>query len=156
MRPLIQLTIANIRSFARDRAAMFWTLAFPLIFILMFGAIFTGGGSATRTFAWVDLDGSAASASLRTSFAGLENVELTDEAEADALAAMREGDVRAVLIVPDGYGAALAAAGDAPRPPVTITVYTDPTQQNQTADTFRFVDTVLGRVNLEVSGRGPA
>ena len=37
-----------------------------------------------------------------------------------------------------------------------ITVYTDPTQQNQTADTFRFVETVLGRVNLEVSGRGPA
>ena len=76
MQPLIQLTIANIRSFVRDRAAMFWTLAFPLIFILMFGAIFTGGGSSTRTFAWVDDDGSAASAALRAAFAGLEDVLL--------------------------------------------------------------------------------
>ena len=28
----------------RDRAALFWTLAFPLIFIVMFGFIFQGGG----------------------------------------------------------------------------------------------------------------
>jgi ABC-2 type transport system permease protein len=122
----------------------------------MFGAIFTGGGTSTRTFAWVDDDGSAASAELRAAFAGLEDVELRDMTEGDGLAGMRQGDLRAVLVVPDGYGAAIAAAAGAPGPPVAITVYTDPTQQTQTADTFRFVDTILGRVNLEVSGRGPA
>ena len=36
MRPLIQLSIANIRSFTRDRAALFWTFAFPLIFVVLF------------------------------------------------------------------------------------------------------------------------
>jgi ABC-2 type transport system permease protein len=156
MQPLIQLTIANIRSFVRDRAALFWTLAFPLIFILMFGAIFTGGGSSTRTFAWVDDDGSAASAELHDAFAALEGVELTDTTEAAGLAAMREGDLNAVLVVPAGFGEAIAAAIQAPGPPVALTVYTDPTQQQETADTFRFVDAVLGRINLEISGRGPA
>ncbi|MCI0582062.1 MAG: ABC transporter permease [Chloroflexi bacterium] len=156
MQPLIQLTIANIRSFVRDRAALFWTLAFPLIFILMFGAIFTGGGSSTRTFAWVDDDGSGASAELRAAFAALDGVELTDTAEEDALASMRAGDLNAVLVVPEGYGEAIAAAAQAPGPPVAITVYTDPTQQQETADTFRFVDTVLGQVNLAIAGRGPA
>ncbi len=156
MRPLIQLTIANIRSFTRDRAAMFWTLAFPLIFILMFGAIFTGGGSSTRNFAWVDDDGSAASTRLRAAFAALEDVELEDVSEDEGVAAMRKGDLRAVLVVPDGYGSAVEAAAAAPGPPVAITVYTDPTQQTQSADTFRFVETVLGQVNLAVSGRGPA
>ncbi|MBA3877426.1 MAG: ABC transporter permease [Anaerolinea sp.] len=156
MQALLQLTIANIRSFVRDRAAMFWTLVFPLIFILMFGAIFTGGGTSTRVFAWVDGDGSAASAELRAAFAELDNVELRDATEAGGLDAMRQGDLRAVIVVPAGYGAAVAAAARAPGPPVAITVYTDPTQQNQSADTFRFVQTVLGRINLEVSGRGPA
>lgn len=156
MQPLLQLTIANIRSFTRDRAAMFWTLAFPLIFILMFGAIFTGGGSSTRTFGWVDDDRSSASAELRAAFAALEDVELTDTTEADALAAMRQGDLRAVLVVPDGYEDAVAAAAEAPGPPVEIAVYTDPTQQTQSADTLRFVATVLGQVNLQLSGRGPA
>ena len=35
MTPLLALTRANIRSYTRDRAALFWTLAFPLIFIFM-------------------------------------------------------------------------------------------------------------------------
>ena len=46
MHALIALTIANIRSFVRDRAALFWTLAFPVIFIILFGTIFSGGGRA--------------------------------------------------------------------------------------------------------------
>ena len=44
MNTLVRLTTANLKSFTRDRAAMFWTLAFPLVFILLFGAIFSGGG----------------------------------------------------------------------------------------------------------------
>ena len=46
MTALIALTIANIKSYVRDRAALFWTLAFPLIFIVMFGFIFQGGGGS--------------------------------------------------------------------------------------------------------------
>ena len=33
MQALLALTVANIKSYLRDRAALFWTLAFPLIFI---------------------------------------------------------------------------------------------------------------------------
>ena len=40
MRALIALTIANLRSYTRDRAALFWTIGFPLIFIVLFGFIF--------------------------------------------------------------------------------------------------------------------
>ena len=47
MRALLALTVANIKSYLRDRAALFWTLAFPLIFIFLFGFIFQGGGSAS-------------------------------------------------------------------------------------------------------------
>jgi ABC-2 type transport system permease protein len=156
MTALLELTKANIRSFTRDRAALFWTLAFPLIFILMFGAIFTGGGDSTRTYAWVDQDGSAQSSELRTALAAVENVELVDEDEAAGLEAMRKGDVDGVLVVPAGYGEALGELATQPGPPTTIQVYTDPTQQNQTAATFQLVGGVLGQINLEISGRGPA
>ena len=43
MHALMALTRANIKSYTRDRAAVFWTLAFPLVFIVMFGLIFQGG-----------------------------------------------------------------------------------------------------------------
>lgn len=156
MQTLFQLTIANIRSFTRDRAAMFWTMAFPLIFILMFGAIFTGGGSSNRTFGWVDLDASTASSALRADFAGLDKVEIRDMTEDEGLTAMRAGDLDAVIVVPAGYGAAVEAAAQQPGPPISLTVYTDPTQQNQSAATFGSVNAILGQVNLGVTGRGPA
>ncbi len=155
MQALLELTKANIRSFVRDRAALFWTLAFPMIFILMFGSIFSGGGSSTRSYAWVDLDRTPASAQLRAAFAAIEDVELTDESEADGVAAMRNGDLRGVLVVPAGYGQALGSAATNPGPPVAITVYTDPTQQNSSGATLGLVQQVLGVVNLQATGRGP-
>ena len=46
MKALLALTVANIRSYTRDRAAVFWTLAFPLVFIVLFGLIFQGSPAA--------------------------------------------------------------------------------------------------------------
>ena len=80
--PCRALTVANIRSYVRDRAAVFWTLAFPLIFIFMFGFIFQGGGDtrpdrragSTRT-------APRRPAQLHAAFAAAEGLELTDAAD---------------------------------------------------------------------------
>ena len=109
MRALWTLTVANIRSYTRDRAALFWTLAFPLIFIVMFGLIFQGGGESRLNLAWVDGDGSSQSTELRAALAAASGVDLEDFAEADALAKMRIGEVDAVIVVPEGYGRELEA-----------------------------------------------
>jgi ABC-2 type transport system permease protein len=156
MRALVQLTLANIRSFVRDRAAMFWTIAFPLIFILMFGAIFSGGDDPPRLFGWVDNDRSSQSAQLRAAFDAVANVDLADASEPDALEQMRKGDLRAVLVVPSGYGATITALAETPGNPASIVVYADPTQANATADTMQVVNAVLDGVSLAIIGRGPA
>jgi ABC-2 type transport system permease protein len=156
MDALLQLTLANIRSFVRDRSALFWTLAFPLIFILMFGAIFTGGGTQTREFGWVDQDASAESAQLRGAFESIDSVELVEASQEDALAQMRSGDVRAVIVVPAGYGEAVRALAGSPGAPTRVVVYTDPTQSSAAGDTMQVVAGVLDGVSLAISGRGPA
>ena len=82
MHALMALTRANIKSYMRDRAAVFWTLAFPLVFIVLFGLIFQGG-SSDLTLAWVDDDGSPESAQLRADFAaqpGVAPVDLSQDA----------------------------------------------------------------------------
>ena len=156
MDALIQLTIANIRSFVRDRAALFWTLAFPLIFIVMFGAIFSGGGDQGRTFGWVDDDASPESAQLRAAFAGVPNLELVDATEAEALEQMRRGDVSAVLVVPAGYAERIVAVAQDPSgEAVPIEVYTDPAQQQQEGITLQIVGAVFDAVSLAVRGGGP-
>lgn len=153
MTALTALTIANIRSYVRDRAALFWTLVFPLIFIFMFGFIFQGGGESTLSLGWVDQDGSPAAAQLREAFGAQEGTDLTVTDEADALEEMRQGDIDAVVEVPAGYGAAVEAAAAGSGPPTSVVVYTDPSRQNLVAAVYQSIGAVLGVVNL--GGRPP-
>ena len=153
MTALLALTVANIKSYVRDRAALFWTLAFPLIFIFMFGLIFQEGGESRLTLAWVDEDGTPAATQLRDEFAAQEGTELVTAAKEAALAEMREGDVDAVILVPAGYGEAVAAGAAGSGGPTPVVVYTDPSRSNLVAAVYQSVQAVLGIVNL--GGRPP-
>jgi ABC-2 type transport system permease protein len=148
---LFLLTVANIKSFTRDRAALFWTLAFPLIFVFLFGAIFSGGDNA-RTIGFGDLDASPASAQLRAAFAALPNVELVDGTQDELTAKMRDGELSAVIVVPDGYAETVAAGSV----PARLTVYTDPSQSQADGATRQLVGFVLAQVNQLASGQPPA
>jgi ABC-2 type transport system permease protein len=154
MNALFALTVANIKSYVRDRAALFWTLAFPLIFIFMFGFIFQGGGGSELNLGWVDGDGSPASAQLRDAFTASGAAKIVESSEDDALAQMRNGKVDAVIVVQQGYGATVAAgAAGTGQAPAAITVYTDPSRSNLAASVYQVVGSVLGVVNL--GGRPP-
>jgi ABC-2 type transport system permease protein len=153
MRALSALTVANVRGFVRDRAALFWTLAFPLIFIFLFGFIFQGSGGPALDVAWVDEDASPASARLRAAFAAEDGVELTDQDRAAAIASMQDGEADTVIVVPAGYGAGLAAAESGTGASAQIEVYTDPSRQQLQGSVYQVVGSVLGVVNL--GGRPP-
>jgi ABC-2 type transport system permease protein len=151
MRALLLLTLANIKSFTRDRSALFWTLAFPLIFVLLFGSIFSGG-SSERTIGFADSDVTPASAQLKQAFAGLPNVKIVNGSEAELLDRMKKGDVSTVVVVPLGYGQQIATKTG----PANVTVYTDPSQSQAEAATRQLVGFVLSAVNQAASGVPPA
>ncbi len=41
MKPFFSLLNASFKEFVRDRMAMFWSLVFPIMFILIFGTVFS-------------------------------------------------------------------------------------------------------------------
>jgi ABC-2 type transport system permease protein len=151
VRALLLLTVANIKSFTRDRAALFWTLAFPLIFVLLFGSIFSGG-SSQRSIGFADLDQTPASAQLKTAFEALPNVKLVEGTEDELVASMRRGELSAVIVVPQGYGQTVAAKTG----PADVTVYTDPSQSAADGATHQVVGYVLSAVNQAAAGVPPA
>jgi ABC-2 type transport system permease protein len=144
------LTLANIKSFLRNRTALFWTFAFPVIFVILFGAIFSGG--TTRfSLAWVDEDNSPASQQLRDGFANVSVLELNDTDQADALERMRGGEYDAVLIIPAGTGASIAGGGTA-----NLVLYTDPSASTATSVLTQTVGQVVGTMNQGITGQPPA
>jgi len=152
MRSLRALVLANLRSFLRDRLALFWTLAFPILFVVLFGSIFSSNGPSTFKTGWVDQDGTPATAGLRQGFAATGLLDLRDEALDDALAAMRAGDLAAVIVVPAGTGAAMSTPG---AQPVALAVYTDPSQQTTSTTVIQVVSQVVGAANLVAAGATP-
>jgi ABC-2 type transport system permease protein len=152
MRALLALTLANIRSYMRDRAALFWTLAFPLVFIVMFGVLFSSGG-ARLTLAVVRDDPSPAAESFVTALDDQAGVEVKLEEEADARTLMTRGDVDGIVIIPPGYGDALAAATAGSGKPADVQVVTDASRPQLAGSVFQAVGNVLGVVNL--GGRPP-
>jgi ABC-2 type transport system permease protein len=153
MQALLALTRANIRSYTRDRAAVFWTLAFPLVFIVLFGLIFQGSGTTRLTIGWVDADGSASAQQLQNGFEALDGVTLVPTTREDAVSQMKVGKVDSVIVVPVGYGVSLAAAGAGASAPVQLEIYTDPSRPQLQGSIYQAVGTVLGVVNL--GGRPP-
>ena len=50
--------ITDLKSFIRSKATLFWTLLFPVMLILMFGAIFSGIGETEHDLVVIDYDNS--------------------------------------------------------------------------------------------------
>jgi ABC-2 type transport system permease protein len=146
-----RLTVANLKSFLRDRSALFWTVAFPLIFVVIFGLIFSGD-PPPASYGFADLDKSAASGQVEAAFDAIDGVSLVDGTEAELLDKMRNGDVNAVIVVPAGYGDTVDAKGA----PASLVVYTDPSQSQADGRTRQLVGFVLGVVNQAVTGQPPA
>ncbi len=156
-RGLWPLTLANIKSYVRDRGALFWTIAFPVIFVILFGSIFSGGPT-TFNVGWVDQDQSAASAQLREAFGSIDLISLKDIAQDDGLSQMRDGKLDSIIVVPHGLGAALdagasATSGDAP---FSLTVYTDPSRQEASSTIQQILAQIVGGINLSLTGKPPA
>ena len=153
-RGLWPLTRANIKSFYRDRAALFWTFAFPILFVILFGYLFSGSPS-TFDVGWVDEEQSAASTQLHDAFAQVPLIALQDATRDDALKQMRDGKLDAVIVVPAGLAAAVQP-GTPPAQPFNLTVYTDPCQQTSSGTVQQIVAQVVGGINQRLSGRPPS
>ncbi len=158
MDALLALAVANLRSFVRDRAALFWTIAFPVIFVFLFGTLFSGGATANFQIGWVDQDGTPASAQLMDAFAhtGILTLKATDQTA--GLAAARDGTYDAVIVVPHGFGATVGAArgsAGAPAGAMALTLYVDPSHTANAQAIGQIVGGVTTGVNQALTGQPP-
>jgi ABC-2 type transport system permease protein len=152
---LLALTAANLRSFTRDRAALFWTFFFPVVFVILFGTIFSGG-SSDYSLGWVDDDGSPPAAMLREGFVANAPVELTDGTLEESRARMTSGDLDGIIVIPHGLAAAIEAAqGGGAQAPVAVTIITDPSRSGTSQAVQQIATGLVMAANLQLSGASP-
>jgi len=159
MKAFIPLYMANVREFVRDRSALFWTAAFPVMFILIFGVIFSGGDSINFDIGVVNEDG-AASERLVESLQAIEVFDVTTASREEELQALRDGDRSAVIVIPEGTGAAIGSAimpaSDRQQSQgAALEVYYDPADQNTSQIVLNIIDRIVAGMNESITGVSP-
>ena len=120
MRPMLTLTLKDLLLLWRNKAALFWVIAFPLAFGLFYGALISGdfGQPAKMSIAFVDEDKSAVSNALAQKLSAHATVRLVQtQAEGQphdrdsATQSVRRGDLTAYLLLHPGFGESLRPFG---------------------------------------------
>ena len=146
---LLQLTIANLKMIVRNRQALFWALAFPVVMLGIFGLV-GGFRSSTVTIGVVDYANDALSKRLIDSLSDMPEFEVElwvvrAAGEEAAREAVRDGDLGYLLVIPEGLES-IAQSG----PPVSLTLVYDEglLGGSVVVEIERFLD----RINLELAG----
>ncbi|MFI5274301.1 MAG: ABC transporter permease [Ktedonobacterales bacterium] len=138
MTTIISLYRAALKEFFRDRAAIFWTLAFPIVFIVLFGAIFSGGGSANYTIGIVNQDGGQVGNALMSEFKSIKAFTVKTGTFDNEMSNLKKGQLDLMLVIPSGLSGTVASGQTA-----GVQMYYDPSQNSTNA---QIEQTIVQRV----------
>lgn len=113
---VLHLTAANLKMTVRNRQALFWALAFPLLFVGFFALAgsFAGGSAAAERVGVLDNAQDGISRRLVEALGAADGVETHPRAnESAARAEMAGGELDYLVIIPAGMGAAMAEGAGA-------------------------------------------
>jgi ABC-2 type transport system permease protein len=149
--------VVKLKGFYREKTTMFFTFAFPIILILVFGTIFMSQDSMEYRLCVQDLDRTNASAqSIKTlGLNGKFKITSVDPA-INAAQYVRDNRVNLVLVIPKGYESALMQRIMLKdfNASVTITYVYDPSSSSVITK-MQILNSVLAGINQGMSGKPP-
>ncbi len=99
---LLPLTVANLKMLYRNKQALFWSLAFPLIFVTSFG-LFNFDDPPNSTILLVDQAQDAVSQGFVQAVSAVESITVEERSDVpEARGEVEDGDFDYLLIIPDG------------------------------------------------------
>jgi ABC-2 type transport system permease protein len=147
----------SIKSFYRAKSAMFFTIAFPIILILVFGALFMNQDNMSFDLCVQDLDHTDSSAQLVKTLEldGKFKVIKIDPA-INATQYTKDNKLNLVLMIPKGYEGSFLQrmALNDPNASVTLTYLYDPSSSSMSMK-MQILNSVFAGINQKMSGKPP-
>lgn len=154
---VISLYVAALKEYLRDRTTLFWTLAFPILFILLFGLIFTRGGGNQYNVAIVNLDTGAMGQQIVNVFQSkdLQSVfkvtnGTTIDQENTFQDKLKSGDLDMVIVIPQDLSEKATN-----HQTTHMQLYYDASKEPSGQIMVGVVQTVLNGFNQQVTGVTP-
>ncbi len=154
--------ISNIKTWMRSIGTVFWTILFPVLLILIFGAIFSGAGDVSYEILVQDLDDTEMS---DVFIDGLKEIDILNvtivDSDIDIKKHMLDEDKSVSLVIPKGFSESINnyiqsqmdptfnLSGD--ELPFNLNLYVDPSDQTTTSVIRNTIIYVLYEFNLNVT-----
>jgi len=147
--------VVSIKSFYREKTARFFTIAFPILLILVFGTIFMDQENVRFALYVQDLDHTEFSARL------IETLKLTGkfkitkvEPAINATQYAKDNKLNLVLIIPEGYERSFDQRIETDDPNTTVTItYTYDPSSSSVSTKMQILNLVFARINQETFGK---
>jgi ABC-2 type transport system permease protein len=147
MKGFYQLVTANVKDIVRDRMSIFWFLAFPILFILLFGAIFGKDQTTTKySVGLVIEDRGSVGVAVRKAFEGVSAFELHQGPKAKEIRALQQGKRYLVVIIPPQKSIAGRVK------PLVIPIYYDPGKVGATQVLIASVRELISEIERSITG----
>jgi ABC-2 type transport system permease protein len=145
---------SDFKSFYRSKATLFWTLLFPVMLILIFGAIFSGVGETKYELIVVDYDQSDMSNMTieilnKTSIIETKVVTIDED---DILSYIEDNDVKRLIVIPKGFEQTIGMSQMGLDENTTISFYYDQSEQQSNSIVRSVVWGVITELNKNISG----
>lgn len=147
---LFKLTFANLKQIFRNKQALFWSLAFPLIFTLIFGAFFGKEVINVGSIGIINNSDTQLSKTIVDAFSSNEAFKIKTPKDLDEAKAMiKKNDLVAAVEIPQDFG------NLAPSVSKTVTVVADPGSSSANAIVIGILDKILTNYTMQAQGAKP-
>ncbi|MDD5748210.1 MAG: ABC transporter permease [Actinomycetota bacterium] len=151
MRKFTKMLLCDFKMTVREKAALFWLFMFPILMILVFGAIFGRQSGVVLNVGVVDTDLSKPSEMVVSVFKGISRkkdapLKVESGNEKEELSELRDGNRNAVVAIKRGFGDAIRAGC-----PGKVRIYIDESQVNTAEVTRQTINGILGNISRELA-----
>jgi ABC-2 type transport system permease protein len=147
VKSFFKLLGADFKQFLRDRVALFFAFAFPVIFMLIFGFVFSDQ-DISYNIGVVNEDQSPVAAGIVDSLQQVPPFKVYTGSLEKELDALRSGDRSAVIELPSGLGANLAGGQTS-----DVVAYYDPSQTTSAQIILSILREVINGINQQITQR---
>ncbi|SFG31762.1 ABC-2 type transport system permease protein [Halobacillus alkaliphilus] len=155
MKAYWQLTLAQLRIFARNPQVLFFTLLFPIILMLALGSFLGNSGGTSIYMAVVDHDGSTASKQLLSTLSENDAIQLDKSSDVnEALDELKNNEYQVVMEIPEGYGDQLQSHTDESKA-FDLPVYYNETDASASQLGLTVVESAVDQVSKNIENYSP-
>lgn len=145
-----KLFVADFKMLFRQNQLLFWSLAFPLMFTVIFGFFFGGDETSVGTISIINKSDSTLATTIEDTFNDsstfkIRNLENVDEIEN----AIAKNDIVSAIFIPENFGSNL------PNAPTQIDLYVDPGNLTSNQVISAYLDNILTNANFQIHNIKP-